>query len=231
MKWVEMVWKGETKEWLIFAIKAVIDTKNKKRKQYKKYQIEYVMTVFYMKKKRIKMKSEAEKKKNEKIFTIIGIVWSMKMTSYWSPFLCTASTASCPFSAISDRMPLQRWDKKDLEHIYIKIADDEITMMPFFLNSCWNIVSYHIWRKFHLRKNIVEWVGRKEGRKEGRKGKSDKGKKKTKCDDGKKERRKKWITWNHSFCLLWSSPLFLRTMASILEFDCVSEEHIVKKMK
>ena len=40
------------------------------------------MTVFYMKKKRIKMKSEAEKKKNEKIFTIIGIVWSMKMTSY-----------------------------------------------------------------------------------------------------------------------------------------------------
>ena len=60
----------------------MIDTKNKKRKQYKKYPIEHAMTVFYMKKKRIKMKSEAEKKKNEKIFTIIGIVWSMKMTSY-----------------------------------------------------------------------------------------------------------------------------------------------------
>ena len=126
------------------------------------------MTVFYMTKKRVKMKGEAEKKKNEKIFTIIGIVWSMKMTSYWSPFLCTASTASCPFSAISDRMPLQRWDKKDLEHIYIKIAEDEITMMPLSINSCWNIVSHHIWRKFHLRKNEVNWVGKKEGNKRGR---------------------------------------------------------------
>ena len=155
----------------------------------------------------------------------------MKMTSYWSPFLCTASTASCPFSAISDRMPLQRWDKKDLEHIYIKIAEDEITMRPFSINSCWNIVSCHIWRKFHLRKNEVEWVGRKEIKKERKKGKCDKWRKKTKCDDGKKERRNKLITWNHSFCLLWSSPLFLRTMASIFEFDCVSEGHIVEKVK
>ena len=60
----------------------MINTKNKKRKQYKKYPIEYAMSVFYMKKKRVKMRNEAEKKKNEKIFTIIGIVWSIKMTSY-----------------------------------------------------------------------------------------------------------------------------------------------------
>jgi hypothetical protein len=41
------------------------------------------------------------------VHTMIGIVWSINITSKRSPRLATASTASCPFSTISDFIPTE----------------------------------------------------------------------------------------------------------------------------
>ena len=59
-----------------------------------------------------------------------GMVWSMNMTSYLSPFFNTASTASWPFSAISDRMPKQteKNGMVGIEDEWMGIGDEKMRM-------------------------------------------------------------------------------------------------------